>query len=235
MRAINDASGTTGVVAQKVDLPGSAGSYRVQLYAADGRDIKVEQATVTSQQGGSAGNIPGMQIQGAYNNSGTISTVGTAVTLGTSTANRNTAVGGRVMFNSDSSYTVETSSSSSANGLFVATAGSMVGGSKTDTLSKIDISSVLGANSAIDVIDAAMARVSSTRAKLGALQNRFDLTVSNLQTTAENLSASRSRIQDADFAEETSNLSRWQVLQQAGTAMLSQANQRPQSALQLLQ
>ena len=73
------------------------------------------------------------------------------------------------------------------------------------------------------------------RARLGALQNRFQMTVENLQTSAENLSASRSRIRDADFAEETSNLSRWQVLQQAGTAMLSQANQRPQSALQLLQ
>jgi flagellin len=109
------------------------------------------------------------------------------------------------------------------------------GGAKTDTLNTVNISTALGANKALEVVDAVIARVSSTRSKLGALQNRFQMTVENLQTTAENLSASRSRIRDADFAEETSNLSRWQVLQQAGTAMLSQANQRPQSALQLLQ
>jgi flagellin len=109
------------------------------------------------------------------------------------------------------------------------------GGAKTDTLSTVNISTALGANKALEVVDAVIARVSSTRSKLGALQNRFQMTVENLQSTAENLSASRSRIRDADFAEETSNLSRWQVLQQAGTAMLSQANQRPQSALQLLQ
>ena len=109
------------------------------------------------------------------------------------------------------------------------------GGAKTDTLNTVNISTAQGANKALEVVDAVIARVSSTRSKLGALQNRFQMTVENLQTSAENLSASRSRIRDADFAEETSNLSRWQVLQQAGTAMLSQANQRPQAALQLLQ
>ena len=72
------------------------------------------------------------------------------------------------------------------------------------------------------------------RAKLGAVQNRFSSTIENLQTGSENLSASRSRIQDADFAAETANLSRAQVLQQAGTAMVAQANQLPQQVLQLL-
>jgi flagellin len=76
--------------------------------------------------------------------------------------------------------------------------------------------------------------VNSSRAELGAYQNRFTSVVTSLQTTSENLSASRSRIQDADFAAETANLSRSQVLQQAGTAMVAQANQLPQGVLALL-
>ena len=98
----------------------------------------------------------------------------------------------------------------------------------------IDISSVAGANSALDAIDAALTTVNSSRASLGAIQNRFMSTIENLQTSSENLSASRSRIQDADFASETANLSRAQVLQQAGTAMIAQANQLPQQVLSLL-
>ena len=98
----------------------------------------------------------------------------------------------------------------------------------------VDISSVNGANAALSSIDAALQTVNSSRASLGAVQNRFSSTIENLQTTTENLSASRSRIQDADFAMETANLSRAQVLQQAGTAMIAQANQLPQQVLQLL-
>ena len=98
----------------------------------------------------------------------------------------------------------------------------------------VDISSVAGANAALTSIDAALATVSSSRASLGAIQNRFSSTISNLQTTNENLTASRSRIQDADFAMETANLSRAQVLQQAGTAMIAQANQLPNQVLTLL-
>jgi flagellin len=76
--------------------------------------------------------------------------------------------------------------------------------------------------------------VNGQRAKFGALQSRFETTIANLQTTSENLAASRSRIQDADFAAETANLSRAQILQQAGTAMVAQANQIPQGVLSLL-
>ena len=98
----------------------------------------------------------------------------------------------------------------------------------------IDITSVNGANAAIASIDAALRLVDSTRAALGAVQNRFSSTIENLQSASENMSASRSRIQDADFAMETANLSRAQILQQAGTAMIAQANQLPQTVLQLL-
>jgi len=98
----------------------------------------------------------------------------------------------------------------------------------------VDISTVAGANTALTTIDSALQTIDSTRAALGAVQNRFSATIENLQTASENLSASRSRIQDADFAAETANLSRAQVLQQAGTAMVAQANQMPQLVLQLL-
>lgn len=101
-------------------------------------------------------------------------------------------------------------------------------------VSGIDVSTVAGANAALSSIDAALSSVNSSRAALGAIQNRFSSTVTNLQTTGQNLTASRSRIQDADFAAETANLSRAQVLQQAGTAMIAQANQMPQQVLQLL-
>ena len=88
---------------------------------------------------------------------------------------------------------------------------------------------------AIDAIDAAIEDIDTARSKLGALQNRFTTTISNLQSASENQSAAKSRIMDADFAAETAALSRNQILQQAGTAMLSQANQKPQAVMQLLQ
>jgi flagellin len=101
-------------------------------------------------------------------------------------------------------------------------------------VSALDISSVSGANTAIASIDAALTTVNSSRASLGAYQNRFASVVSTLQQTSENLTASRSRIQDADFASETANLTRSQVLQQAGTAILAQANALPNQVLALL-
>jgi flagellin len=104
----------------------------------------------------------------------------------------------------------------------------------TTGFAALDISSVAGADTAMTTMDAALQAVNTARATLGALQNRFSSVVSNLQATSENLSASRSRIQDADFAVETSNLTRSQILQQAGTAMLAQANALPQSVLALL-
>lgn len=100
-----------------------------------------------------------------------------------------------------------------------------------DTLS---VGSYAGAQLAIQQIDSALSSVNSVRADLGAIQNRFSSTVSNLQNASENLSASRSRVRDTDFAAETAELTRSQILKQAGTAMLAQANQAPQSVLSLL-
>ncbi|WP_374277834.1 flagellin [Azonexus sp.] len=101
-------------------------------------------------------------------------------------------------------------------------------------VSTIDVSTAAGAQNALATIDSALAQVNSSRADLGALQNRFSSVVANLATTSENVTAARSRIQDADFAEETAALSKAQILQQAGVAMLSQANALPQNVLSLL-
>jgi flagellin len=98
----------------------------------------------------------------------------------------------------------------------------------------VDISSQTGADGAITTIDDALKAVDKERGNLGAIQNRFASVIANGQVTAENVSAARSRIQDADFAAETANLSRAQILQQAGTAMLAQANQQSQNVLSLL-
>ncbi|EED30870.1 flagellin [gamma proteobacterium NOR5-3] len=108
-------------------------------------------------------------------------------------------------------------------------------GATGTALSAVDISTVDGANDALVAADAALTTINSSRADLGAIQNRFESVVVSLQTSAENLSASRSRIQDADFAAETANLARAQILQQAGIAVLAQANAQPQNVLALLQ
>ena len=104
-----------------------------------------------------------------------------------------------------------------------------------NTISTTDISTVAGANAALTAVDNALTTINSSRAQLGAVQNRFDSVVSSIQTTSENLSASRSRIRDADFAAETAQLTRAQILQQAGVSILGQANSLPQNALSLLQ
>ena len=106
--------------------------------------------------------------------------------------------------------------------------------SSVSAISAVDISTVAGSNAALAALDGALNTVNSSRAALGAVQNRFASTVASLQTTVENLSASRSRIQDADFAQETAALSRSQILQQAGTAILAQANASANNVLSLL-
>ncbi|OYU46473.1 MAG: flagellin [Burkholderiales bacterium PBB4] len=106
--------------------------------------------------------------------------------------------------------------------------------SQLQAVNTFDVSNVDAANRTLAAVDSALSAVNSQRASFGALQSRFETTIANLQTSSDNLSASRSRIQDADFAVETANLSRSQILQQAGTAMVAQANQLPQGVLALL-
>jgi len=125
----------------------------------------------------------------------------------------------------------------SANGFSVTSASTILttgASTSTNTVSKLDVSTAEKANLSLRIVDAALSTISGLRSNYGATQSRLESTISNLASSSENLSASRSRIRDADFAAETANLTRAQILQQAGTAMLAQANSLPQNVLSLL-
>lgn len=139
-------------------------------------------------------------------------------------AGADAAVIGYVAFNSDRGYAIGAS----------ATTAVVNGASDLQAVSELDISTVAGANRALLIVDGALSSVNGQRARFGSLQTRFENAISNLQTTSENLSSARSRIRDADYASETANLTRAQILQQAGTAVLAQANAIPNNVLTLL-
>ncbi len=134
-------------------------------------------------------------------------------------------------------YTVNFGTEGTASGLTLGSgpaANSAAPAGNPVFLDALDISTVKGAGQALAIIDKALTTVNSARADLGAVQNRFSSVVANLSTSSENLTASRSRIRDTDYAKETAELTRTQILQQAGTALLAQANQIPQNVLSLL-
>jgi len=165
----------------------------------------------------------------------TVSSATAAAITGLNSAATLTQVSyGQIALQSDEQFDLNVTSSSLI-GQGVAGGGTSVYGVNSDkAVSSIDIGSRAGAVEALDVVDLALENVSAQRADLGALQNRLESTINNLSTTSENLSASRSRILDADFASETAQLSRNQIIQQAGVSILAQANQQPQIALSLL-
>ncbi len=153
----------------------------------------------------------------------------TGVTL---TSNTYSAEAGRgVEISSNAGTQAERTAAMTAMGF---AAGLEMGGKVIDSLGT-NVSTMESASNTINKVDAALDTISASRANLGAIQNRLDSTISNLENVSQNLSASNSRIQDADFAAETSNMSKAQILQQAGTSMLSQANASTQNVLSLLQ
>lgn len=154
-------------------------------------------------------------------------TVG-AATLTADTVADTAVITGQVTFDANKSYSVTTNATVPST---------LTGASQSATLqsvSQLDVSTVAGANLALVIVDAALGTVNGERAQLGALQNRFQSTISNLSITTENLTAARSRIRDADFAKQTAAMTRDQILQQAGTAVLRQANALPRNVLTLL-
>ena len=209
-QAINAQSGTTGITATS-DKAG-----KLVMTSSTGDDIKIGNLNT-------AGGLTGFTVQGAD-----VTTA--AVTLTNSAgAGPAVAIGGQLSFDSPNGFTITGSGTT-----IVSTTAGVAVGSSLSAISALDISTTAGANKALATVDAALTQINNSRAALGAIQNRFSSTITNLQSTSENLSAARSRIQDADFAAETANLTRNQILQQAGTAMLSQANQLPQNVLSLL-
>lgn len=140
---------------------------------------------------------------------------------------------GQLSLNSDAAFTIAGTANSATEAGFANAAFATV--TTATGIDSLTVSNFAGAQSALALIDSSLTEVNSARATLGAVQNRFESVVRSVQTTSENLSASRSRIVDADFAAETANLTRAQILQQAGTAILAQANSLPQNVLSLLQ
>ncbi|MEH6558620.1 MAG: flagellin [Oceanicoccus sp.] len=143
------------------------------------------------------------------------------------TAVDSTIVGGQVSLSSSGGFTVAAADAT----IFAGSAAA----SQLNSVADINVGTRDGANDALLVLDTALASVTGDRANLGAIQNRLESTISNLSSISENVSAARSRVQDADFAAETAELTRSQILQQAGISVLSQANSLPQQVLSLLQ
>ncbi|MDD2844999.1 MAG: flagellin [Rhodoferax sp.] len=209
VRAINELSSKTGVTASLNDA-GTA----VILNSADGSDITLEVA---------AGNANAGSLSVTKQNADGNNVAGTATLTSAAATVLKTIVSGYITMDSEKSFAFTSTSNAVTSG-----------NSALQTVANLDITSFKNATQALKTVDSALGFVNSERAKLGALQSRFETAISNLEVTSENLSASRSRIQDADFAKETANLSRAQILQQAGTAMVAQANQLPQGVLSLL-
>jgi len=200
----NSVSDRTGVVA-------SAWGDGVELRATDGRNISIGSV--------SAANVGLTGI-----------TIGAAATSAAATTSYS-----QVTLQSDNKFTVKSGNEGIANlellGFRQGTFGGADNGLK---INQVDVSTVSGANQAIVAIDAAIETISKSQANSGALNNRMDYIVANLSEASQNMSASRSRILDTDYATETSSLAKQQIISQAATAMLAQANQQPQSVLSLL-
>ena len=210
--AVNAVASTTGITAEL-----SSDRASLDLVSRNGDDIGIQDFAV-------AANVTAT-VQG-LNASDTL--VGSARTLTSGTGTDSTRVGGSLTFTSAETFSV---TSGAAGGLFTATTANSA---SLSAISAVDIGTQTGANNALSVIDSAIQFIDNQRADLGAVQNRLESTISNLSNVSENVSAARSRIVDADFAAETAQLTKSQILQQAGTAMLAQANQAPQIALSLL-
>jgi flagellin len=156
---------------------------------------------------------------------------GIGVTAAADTAGTGIAIGGSIL--NDETLDI-TAATGSGGAITATTSASGTNDEVTNQADDIDISSIVGSSNALAIIDNALGEINESRADLGAVQNRFSHTINNLANIEENVTASRSRIQDTDFASETAEMTKNQILQQAGTSILAQANQIPQSAISLI-
>ncbi|AUN95522.1 flagellin N-terminal helical domain-containing protein [Pseudazoarcus pumilus] len=224
VQAFNDVAGKTGFSAEIVET--DAGQYGLRLTNESGKDLRI----VNDSESGNdviLEDIAALDGDDTTNDSTLAETLSAAGNLNAWTAGSGAWVTGQVILDSDRSFTLKT-----ANTDITTAAGTF--GAELQEVDKVDVSTAEAATRTLALVDSALSAVNAQRARYGALQSRFESTISNLQATSENLSASRSRIRDADFAAETANLTRAQILQQAGIAMLSQANALPQNVLSLL-
>jgi flagellin len=210
LSAINEHTSKTGVAAT-LNADGNA----IVLTNETGNDVLLSDTATAN-----AGNVTVNKLNAA-------GATTAAATLTSNTTAENALSSGYITLDSEKSF----SAVDSATGSYF---GATAQNSTLDSVAATDVSTFANATKAIKSMDAALQFVNTERAKLGALQSRFESTVSNLTVASENLTASRGRIQDADFAKETAALSRANVLQQAANAMIAQANQAPSQILSLL-
>ncbi|MFZ6861190.1 flagellin [Undibacterium sp. Ji67W] len=207
-------------------------------------DLQINGVDVGAVASNSVATIDGQNIADAINavtsKTGVTASVNSAGKISlTSLTNSDIAITGTTAASANAGFAIATTKSgtSTASGATVVGVSTTAVAASTTVgagLSSLDLTTAAGATQALSTIDSALSSVNSSRAALGAYQNRFTSAVTSLQTSQLNLSSARSRIQDADFATETANLTRAQVLQQAGTAILAQANQQPNGVLALL-
>jgi flagellin len=238
VQAFNDASAKTGFTAEVV--LSDDGYHSIKLTNTNGSDLRILNNSYDNT--GTALDIQVNDISLLDGDTNTDSTYSETLTGGSLDAttgvwtNGNGAwFTGRVVLDSSKSFTITTAVAdvfADASAPNTAAAGTY--GAQLQAANAIDITTAESANRTLSIVDSALTSVNDQRARFGALQNRLESTISNLQTTSENLSASRSRIRDADFAAETATMTRAQILQQAGVAMLAQANALPNNVLSLL-
>lgn len=203
----------------------------VTITDGNGANLSID-ATVTS--GGTASELSVQALDSSGANAGSAVEIdGTAsgVASGTSVTTGYLDFSDAKLASDDSTVSIASASGNSTVSGGVSFA---VGTESLSSVDSVDISSQAGAQSAVEIIDGAIAQIDGQRADLGAVQNRFQSTITNLSNISENVSAARSRVRDADFAAETAKLTQAQITQQASTTILAQANQRPQAALSLL-
>jgi flagellin len=239
VQAFNDAAGKTGFTANVVQT--ESGNWAVKLTNEAGKDLRIANDSAATNADATALNVLVSDIAVLDgDDTNTVDNLASTLTAldssGAWTAGNGTWYTGRVVFDSDKSFSITTTvadvfQDAAAPG----TAAAGTYGAQQQTVDKLDVSTYSASIRSLSIVDSALSAISSQRARYGALQTRFEMTIVNLQTTSESLSASRSRIRDADFAAETANLTRSQILQQAGIAMLAQANALPQNVLALLQ
>ncbi|WP_339522306.1 flagellin [Pseudomonas sp. EA_35y_Pfl2_R111] len=223
--AINKETGRTGISARVLN------NGALEMVSERGDNIAIDEYTATdSSDAAVAAELQTLSFNGdnGIDDSDDASdTIGTAAAM-TGDGTDGATVVGQVRFESPDAFEVEN---------FDTIDGGNQAASKFSVLEavdSIDIGTAIGAQNALGIISSAISNIDSQRAQLGAVQNRFENTISNLQNIGENASAARSRIRDTDYAAETSELTKNQILQQAGTAILAQANQLPQAVLSLL-
>lgn len=226
--AVNSVSNQTGVKAYFK----TGSTDTITLQAADGRNISLfVNSSITNATAGfqNAGFITGNQVAASTSFVG--ADISVNVSYGTSISNGlNVVLTGAVKLRSSNAITIAGTGVSTALGFSAQT-------TAIDTsiaLSSVDVSTQEGASNALAIVDVVIRQLSNTRAAIGAVQNRLDYSVNNLSVTSENLNAAQSQIRDADIALETAELTKNQILQQAGIAVLGQANTSAQAALQLL-